>query len=57
MGVVECLNHKLVEPFNVLYEKEGKGTAHCAVDVIHVHVGAHPMLKVVSVCECRRNLL
>ena len=24
MGVVECLNHKLVEPFNVLYEKEGK---------------------------------
>lgn len=26
MGVVECLNHKLVEPFNVLYEKEGKDT-------------------------------
>ena len=24
MGVVECLNHKLVEPFNVLYEKEGE---------------------------------
>ena len=24
MGVVECMNHKLVEPFNVLYEKDGE---------------------------------
>ena len=24
MGVVECLNHHLVEPYNVLYEKEDK---------------------------------
>ena len=24
MGVVECLNHRLVEPFNVLYEREGE---------------------------------
>ena len=24
MGVVECVNHKLVEPFQVLYEKPGK---------------------------------
>lgn len=24
MGVVECMNHNLVEPFNVLYEKEGE---------------------------------
>ena len=23
MGVVECINHNLVEPYNVLYEKEG----------------------------------
>lgn len=23
MGVIECLNHKLVEPFQVLYEKPG----------------------------------
>ncbi|XP_076342034.1 proliferation-associated protein 2G4-like isoform X2 [Tachypleus tridentatus] len=22
MGVVECVNHKLIEPFTVLYEKE-----------------------------------
>ena len=26
MGVVECVNHKLIEPFQVLYEKKGK---HC----------------------------
>lgn len=26
MGVVECVTHKLVEPFQVLYEKEGKLT-------------------------------
>ena len=25
MGVVECLNHNMVEPFNVLYEKDGEG--------------------------------
>ena len=24
MGVVECVTHKLIEPFQVLYEKEGK---------------------------------
>lgn len=24
LGVVECVNHKLIEPFQVLYEKQGK---------------------------------
>lgn len=24
MGVVECLNHKLIDPFQVLYEKQGE---------------------------------
>ena len=24
MGVVECAGHRLVEPFQVLYEKEGE---------------------------------
>lgn len=24
MGLVECLNHNLVEPFNVLYERDGE---------------------------------
>lgn len=28
MGVVECVTHKLIEPFQVLYEKEGEWV-HC----------------------------
>lgn len=24
MGVVECVKHELLEPYNVLYEREGK---------------------------------
>lgn len=24
MGVMECVNHKLIEPFQVLFEKTGK---------------------------------
>lgn len=24
MGVVECVSHKMIEPFQVLYEKPGK---------------------------------
>lgn len=34
MGVVECLNHKLVEPFNVLYEKEGEFVAQFKFTVL-----------------------
>lgn len=26
MGVVECVSHKLIEPFQVLYEKHGEYT-------------------------------
>jgi curved DNA binding protein len=34
MGVVECLNHKLVEPFNVLYEKDGEFVAQFKFTVL-----------------------
>ena len=37
MGVVECLNHHLVEPYNVLYEKEGK-VRHCTTGLIHQYI-------------------
>ena len=37
MGVVECLNHHLVEPYNVLYEKEGK-VRHCITGLIHQYI-------------------
>ena len=38
MGVVECLNHKLVEPFSVLYEKEGRYMC------VHVYATPYTML-------------
>ena len=31
MGVGECVNHRLVEPFQVLYEREGKHIISCKV--------------------------
>ena len=37
MGVVECLNHHLVEPYNVLYEKEGKVRCYMT-GLIHLYV-------------------
>ena len=30
MGVVECVKHELVEPFNVLWERDGKNTTSSA---------------------------
>lgn len=33
MGVVECVNHKLIEPFQVLYEKQGTAS--------HIHMIFH----------------
>ena len=34
MGVVECINHNLVEPYNVLYEKEGEFVAQFKFTVL-----------------------
>ena len=28
MGVVECVKHELMQPFNVLYERDGKNNWH-----------------------------
>ena len=39
MGVVECLNHNMVEPFNVLYEKDGEGMDDL---VVHDHAVVFP---------------
>ena len=35
MGVVKCLNDHLVEPYNVLYEKEGE-VRLCTARLIHL---------------------
>ena len=41
MGVVECVNHKLLEPFNVLYEKEGEFVAQFKFTVLLMPSGSH----------------
>ncbi|GIX78517.1 proliferation-associated protein 2G4 [Caerostris extrusa] len=41
MGVVECMNHKLVEPFTVLYEKEGEFVAQFKFTVLLMPSGSH----------------
>jgi len=41
MGVVECVNHKLIEPFQVLYEKPGEYIAHFKFTVLLMPNGPH----------------
>ena len=41
MGVLECANHKLIEPFNVLYEKEGEFVAQFKFTVLLMPSGSH----------------
>jgi curved DNA binding protein len=41
MGVVECVNHKLVEPFNVLYEKDTEFVAQFKYTVLLMPTGSH----------------
>ncbi|XP_066993347.2 proliferation-associated protein 2G4 [Anabrus simplex] len=41
MGVVECVNHKLIEPFQVLYEKAGEYVAHFKFTVLLMPNGPH----------------
>ncbi|GAB6019403.1 Proliferation-associated protein 2G4 [Chamberlinius hualienensis] len=41
MGVVECVNHKLIEPFNVLYEKEGECVVQFKFTVLLMPSGSH----------------
>jgi curved DNA binding protein len=41
MGVLECVNHKLVEPFHVLYEREGEYVAQFKFTVLLMPTGSH----------------
>jgi len=41
MGVVECVTHKLIEPFQVLYEKEGETVAQFKFTVLLMPNGPH----------------
>merc|ERR1712223_8212 len=41
MGVVECVTHKLIEPFQVLYEKESESVAQFKFTVLLMPNGPH----------------
>ncbi|XP_059487690.1 proliferation-associated protein 2G4 [Neocloeon triangulifer] len=41
MGVVECLSHKLIDPFQVLYEKPNELVAHFKFTVLLMPNGPH----------------
>jgi len=41
MGVVECVAHKLIEPFQVLYDKEGSHVAQFKFTVLMMPNGPH----------------
>ncbi|CAG0897293.1 unnamed protein product [Darwinula stevensoni] len=41
MGVVECVKHKLIEPFHVLYEKPGEYVAQFKFTVLLMPTGSH----------------
>ena len=41
MGVLECVNHKLLEPFTVLYEKDNEFVAQFKFTVLLMPSGSH----------------
>ena len=41
MGVLECVNHKLLEPFTVLYEKDNDVVAQFKFTVLLMPSGSH----------------
>lgn len=41
LAVVECVNHKLIEPFQVLYEKAGEYVAHFKFTALLMPNGTH----------------
>ncbi|PZC85502.1 proliferation-associated protein 2G4 [Helicoverpa armigera] len=59
LGVVECVNHKLIEPFQVLYERSGELVAQFKFTVLLLPSGTHritglPFDK--STCKSERSI-
>ncbi|KAG8233706.1 hypothetical protein J437_LFUL014310 [Ladona fulva] len=51
MGVVECVNHKLIDPFPVLYEKSGEFVAQFKFTVLLMPNGTHKITGLPFVSE------
>lgn len=59
MGVVECVTHKLVEPFQVLYEKEGEHVAQFKFTVLLMPNGPHKITGMTfdpELCESDKKI-
>ena len=48
MGVVECVTHKLIEPFQVLFDKEGSHVAQYKFTVLLMPNGPHKITGVLN---------
>jgi len=46
MGLVECVNHKLIDPYQVLYEKNGEFVAQFKFTVLLMPTGSHKVTGV-----------
>ena len=51
MGVLECVGHRLIEPFQVLFEKEGKKLFKAILFIIFTVIYYTPLLKTSRVIE------
>lgn len=59
MGVVECVAHKLIEPFQVLYDKEGTHVAQYKFTVLLMPNGPHKITGLPfdeSLCKSEKSI-
>jgi len=59
MGVVECVTHKLIEPFQVLYDKEGAHVAQYKFTVLLMPNGPHKITGLPfdeSLCKSEKSI-
>lgn len=60
MGVVECVAHKLIEPFQVLYDKEGTHVAQYKFTVLLMPNGPHKITGLPfdeSLCKSEKSII
>jgi len=60
MGVVECVAHKLIEPFQVLYDKEGTRVAQYKFTVLLMPNGPHKITGLPfdeSLCKSEKSII
>uniref|UniRef100_T1J866 Peptidase M24 domain-containing protein n=1 Tax=Strigamia maritima TaxID=126957 RepID=T1J866_STRMM len=55
MGVKECTTHKLLEPFHVLYEKEGEFSAQFKFTVLLMPSGSHKITGLPLESDCYKS--